>query len=692
MSYRFGIDVGGTFTDFILIDEDTGASQMLKIPSTPEDPSRAVVEGWRRLAASTGVDPAAITRVSHGTTVGTNALLEQRGSRVGLITTAGFREILHLARGQTPPPYGMWITMIKPDPLVDLQDTLELSARIGAGGEEVRPLDETEVRSHLTALLAAGIESLTVSLLNAYVNPAHEQRVRDIAADLAPELPVSLSSDVLREFREYERTLTTVVNAYLKPRIKGYLLNLGHQLAGSGLSTPVNVIRSDGGLMSLEAATERPVHTVLSGPAGGVAGATHLARHAGYDNILSFDMGGTSTDVSIVIDGQPAIERELTVGYYTVRTPALMIHTVGAGGGSIAHVPDLTRALRVGPNSAGADPGPAAYDRGGTEATVTDANAVLGYLPSKLLDGDFFLDHALAREAVSRVGDKLGLNVERSAQGILDIVNENMYSALRLVSIQRGHDPREFALFAFGGAGPLHANALARLLGSWPVIIPPSPGVLCAQGHVATDFRSEVSQTYIRRFDQIDSVMLTRELNALGREANGWLEREGVAPEARSVVYEVGLRYYLQGVEASLPVTLEELTDGLDLLAERHGAHHQQLYGFRLDAVCETVNLRAIALGASGGLSIDESPPASADASAAITAYRPLYINSTWVEAPHYDRSLLMPGNKFQGPAVVNQPDSTVLVLDGHVAKVDPFSNILIWPEGQDCADRVLDA
>lgn len=677
---RLGIDVGGTFTDFTLIDEKTGATQLLKVPSTPGDPSTAVVEGWRRLVDDPDVSPEDVRRVTHGTTVGTNALLEQRGARVGLLTTKGFREILHLARGQTPPPFGMWISMVKPDPLASLEDTREVSARIGADGVEIAPVDDAEVRGQIAELVEAGIESLTVSLLNSYVDPAHEHRIRELAEAVAPDLPISLSSDVLREFREYERTLTTVVNSYLKPRMKGYLSRLGDGLSEARLGAPVNVVRSDGGLMSLQSAIERPVATIVSGPAGGVRGAIEVARRAGFDNFLTFDMGGTSTDVSLVRDGKPMIDRDLTVGPFAVRTPSLMIHTVGAGGGSIAYVPELTGALRVGPRSAGADPGPAAYGRGGSEATVTDANLVLGYLPTSLLDGEFELDLEAARAAVGAVGEAMGLGIEEAAQGILDIANESMYSALRVVSIQRGQDPREFALFAFGGAGPLHANALGRLLGSWPVIIPPSPGVLCAQGHVSTDVRHEIGQTFIRRFDRVASAEVADRLEDLGSEASRWLTSEAIAPDDQRVDYELGVRYFQQGAEVAVQITRDELSNVLDAVAERFGAMHEELFGFRLDAVCEIVNLRAIGSGLSAPLEVPGRELGEEDPADALSDTQPAFIDGGWVDTPHYQRSRLRPGNRVNGPAVITQLDSTVLVLPGHDATVDPYQNILIQP------------
>ena len=418
----------------------------------------------------------------HGTTVATNAILEGKGARVGLVVTEGYRQVLQVARSFVPGGLAGWIIWPKPEPLAALEHTVEVAERVGARGEVLRPLDEDSVRAALAELRRRQVEALTVSLVNSFANPAHERRILELAADELPGVPVSLSSDILPEIREYERTLTTVANSYVRPVVSRYLGNLERELGDRKVGARLHVLRSDGGLMSVEAAKQAPVNMLMSGPAGGVTGALWIAEKAGFDNLLTFDMGGTSTDVALVQQGRPRVGRETAVGDLNVRASSVDVRTVGAGGGSIAHVPELTRALRVGPQSAGAEPGPAAYGRGGAEPTVTDANVVLGYLPPSLLGGEMGLDAAAAEAAVAKVAEAMGLETRRAAAGIVDIVNENMFGALRLVSVQQGYDPREFALVAFGGAGPLHANALGRLLGSWPVIIPPSPGCCAPTG------------------------------------------------------------------------------------------------------------------------------------------------------------------------------------------------------------------
>ena len=472
----------------------------------------------------------------HGTTVTTNAVLEGKGARVGLVTTEGYRQILQVARSYVPGGLAGWIIWPKPEPLAALDDTVEISERIGARGEIVRELDEASAREALGKLKRRTVEAITVSLINAYANPAHERRIRELAKEEAPELPVSLSSEILPEMREYERTITTVANSYVRPTVARYLSSLRRELKSRGVGALLKLLRSDGGLMSFEAAEEAPVNMLLSGPAGGVAGALWVARQAGFDNVLTLDMGGTSTDVCLIEHGEPRVRRETMVGNVAVRVSSLDVRSVGAGGGSIAKVPAVTRALRVGPESAGAEPGPAAYGRGGALPTVTDANVVLGYLPVDLLGGEMKLDRKAAQSAVEKIASALGIGLMEAAAGIIDVVNEHMFGALRLVSVEQGYDPRGFALVAFGGAGPLHANALGALLGCWPVIIPPSPGVLCAYGDATTRLRNEAACTYIRRFSDTSWSDVAETLGALGESAGAALDAEGLPRSARSTV------------------------------------------------------------------------------------------------------------------------------------------------------------
>src|SRR4051812_36665524 len=548
MSYRLGVDVGGTFTDVLLVEEGSGSTWRAKTASTPSDQAVGVLNGIGQVCAAAGIELPEVAQGLHGTTVATNAILEGKGATVGLVTTKGFRQVLQIARSFVPGGLAGWIIWPKPEPLADLENTVEVDERIASDGQVIRPLDDADVRTQLQKLAGRGIQALAVSLINSFADPAHEKRIAELAAEVLPGVPVSLSSDVLPELREYERTLTTVANGYVQPQVQRYIQTLSDKLGEGGITGELAILRSDGGLQSAAGAVAAPVTMLLSGPAGGVTGAVWVAEQCGHRDLITFDMGGTSTDVGLVQDLTPRIGRETSIGDLTVRSASVDVRTVGAGGGSIAHVPALTRALRVGPQSAGADPGPAAYGKGGTEPTVTDANVVLGNLPAELAGGEITLDREASRAAVATIAEAMGLpSPEAAAQGIIDIVNENMFGALRLVSVQQGFDPRDFALVAFGGAGPLHANALGRLTGAWPVIIPPSPGVLCAYGDATTSLRDEAARTYIRRFSELTDAELHGILTELAETAARTLEAEGVPRADHTVSYQVDLRYHGQG-------------------------------------------------------------------------------------------------------------------------------------------------
>lgn len=678
MSYRVGVDVGGTFTDLMLFDESSGRYWRHKTPSTPHDPSVAVLDGITAICQQAEVDPQQIVQIMHGTTVATNVILEGKGARVGLVTTAGFKQILHLARSQTPGPLAGWMIMIKPEPPATLKDTREVPERMSAQGAVIHELDEVAAEATLRELIATGIESLTISLVNSFANPDHERKLKAIAQQIAPELPVTISYEVLPEFREYERALTAAMNAYVKPKVRTYVANLNNQLQTQGVDAKLNILRSDAGLMTAETTEENPVYTLMSGPSGGVAGALHIAVRAGFPNILTFDMGGTSTDVALCM-GEPSIARETVLGYFPVKVPSVDVRSVGAGGGSIAHVPSLTKALRVGPQSAGAVPGPACYSKGGTEPTVTDANVVCGYLPPSILGGAMQLDVDKARAAVQSIADATGLTLEQAAEGILKIVNENMFGALRLVSVQKGYDPREFALMAFGGAGPLHGNALAELMGSYPVIVPPAPGLLCALGDLSADYRDEYARTYIRTVDKVEQEEMVGVLRELGGEARTMLENEQIPADRQEIRYFVDLRYYRQGYEMPISVSEAEFEgDLIPALVQQFNEIHDRTYGFQLDSIVEVVNLRAVGIGRVTKIELPESEPASTDSSSAHAGETQIYRNGEWQPAQLYDRSKLKPGMQVAGPAIVTELDSTTVVLPGHTATVDRYFNLLI--------------
>ncbi len=678
MGYRLGVDVGGTFTDLLLIDEASGQTFRDKVPSTPSDPSQAVINGARGLCERQNIAPQDIDLFLHGTTVATNAMLEKKIAKVGLIVTEGHRHLMQIARSLVPGGLAAWIIWPKPEPMAALQRTIEAPERMDAKGKTVRALDEAEMRKRLETLKASEeVEALTICLMNSYVDGRHEKAVAAICAEIFPDIPISISSDILPEMQEYERALTTVANSAVRPAVARYVGNLEKELEAWGTKAKLNLLRSDGGLMSAEKSAEAPVNLLMSGPAGGVAGAVWVARSANVKNVLTLDMGGTSTDVALIENGAARLQRETSVGDLNVRASSIDVKTVGAGGGSIAFVPELTKALRVGPESAGAVPGPVAYGKGGELPTVTDANVVLGYLPESLLGGSFKLDREGAKKAVQTIADALGIELMDAAAGIIDIVNENMFGALRLVSVQQGYDPREFALMGFGGAGPLHANAMGKLMNSWPVIIPPSPGVLCAYGDATTRQRVETQRSFNEMVQNTTDDELTIYLDSLGAQVKQELEAENVAPGDIELLYEIDIRYAGQAFEIPLSVEPEGLS--IESLIKRFDTEHERLFTFNLDETPhEIVNVRAVALGKSADVAPPVIEKGDTDPSAAKTRDHQLYMDGRMQDAVIYDRALLKAGNRIKGPAIVTEMDSTTLVHSGCEALVDAHGNLII--------------
>ncbi|MCW2574396.1 MAG: Hydantoinase/oxoprolinase [Modestobacter sp.] len=683
MSYRLGVDVGGTFTDVLLVEEGSGQTWRAKTASTPADQAVGVLHGIAQACGEAGIELSEVASVLHGTTVATNAILEGKGATVGLVTTKGFRQVLQIARSFVPGGLAGWIIWPKPEPLADLENTVEVDERLASDGSVVRALDEDDVRAQLAKLAGRDIQALAVCLINSFADPAHERRIAEIAAEVLPGVPVSLSSQVLPELREYERTLTTVANGYVQPQVKRYVHSLSDQLRRGGVAGELAILRSDGGLASAEAAIAAPVTLLLSGPAGGVTGAVWTAEQCGHRDLITFDMGGTSTDVGLVQDLTPRIGRETKVGDLAVRASSVDVRTVGAGGGSIAHVPELTKALRVGPQSAGADPGPAAYGMGGTAPTVTDANVVLGYLPTSLAGGEITLDVEAARAAVGTVADAMGLSLEAAAAGIVDIVNENMLGGVRLVSVQQGFDPRDFALVAFGGAGPLHANALGKLTGAWPVIVPPAPGLLCALGDATTSRRDESARTVLRRFGDLTGSDLVTILRELGDDAGRRLAAQGLPWEDQTIGYQVDVRYHGQGFDIPVTVDPDWLIDpdtALQTIGERFDAEHDRLFSFLLHVDHEMVNARATVTGPRPDVAPVVLPEGDGDPAGALVHDHSIYVGGQRVPAGVYERSKLRAGDVVPGPAIVTEMDSTTLVLPGHAATVHPSGSLLINP------------
>ena len=681
MGYRLGVDVGGTFTDLLLLDDATGGFWRHKTPSTPHDSSEGILNGVNALCAEAGLSPSDIAVFLHGTTVATNAVLEGKGARVGLVTTEGYRQIMQIARSFVPGGLAGWIVWPKPEPMARLEDTVEIKGRMDAHGREVRPIDPDDIRRQLEHLKAQGVEALTVSLINAYLNGDHERRVAEIAREILPDIPLSLSHVVLPEMQEYERTLTTVANAAVRPVVGRYVRNLRDRLKKVEMTGSLSLLRSDGGLMSASKSEEHPVSLLMSGPAGGVTGALWVARNAGLNNILTLDVGGTSTDVALIENGEPRRVRTTEVGHLSVRASSLDVKTVGAGGGSIAYVPELTRALRVGPQSAGAVPGPVAYGKGGVEPTVTDANVVLGYLPENLLGGSFKLDRDSAKAAVQTIADKLGIGLMEAARGIIDIVNENMFGALRMISVQQGYDPRSFALMGFGGAGPLHVNAVARLMGSYPAVSPVSPGVLCALGDATTRMRTETARSLSKRVSETGLEEVTTLLTAMEAQVRTELIADGIPAGSVETAFEIDVRYSGQAFEVPMTITLADLeSGGLGTLTARFDDEHRRLFTFNMDAEHELVNLRATAMGGIVELPAHLLPVGDGDPAQAKLRDHTLWMDGAEQAGAIYDRAKLEAGDVIRGPAIVVEMDSTTLIETRHIGTVDPHGNILITP------------
>ncbi len=674
-----GIDIGGTFTDVVVLNTTTRQLHLTKVASTPRDPAQGFFLGLECALRASGVERSHIARILHGSTVATNAVLEGKGSRIGLLTTQGFRHLLEIGRAYIPGIFTNFMRWEKPERLVPLERVRDVPERLAADGSLVRPLDEAAARAAIAELIQQDIEALAISLLHSYANPVHEQRLGELAREIAPDLYISLSSAVLPEYREYERTMTTVLNAYIMPVVARYLAAIEAGLVERGIHTPVHVMRSDAGVMSLQAACERPVNTVLSGPAGGAKGAAYLAAVAGYPNIVSLDMGGTSTDVCLSIDADPRLSTDTWISHYPVKVPIIDITTIGAGGGSLTFVSSVG-ALRVGPQSAGADPGPACYGRGGELPTVTDANLVLGRMPEHLAGGAITLDVERARKAIAKhIAEPLKLSVEEAAHGIIRIVNEGMLGALRVVSVQRGIDPRDLVLVPFGGAGPVHGAELARLVGIETMLVPPTPGVLSALGFLLADIRNVFTLTRVGLIGQLDLERYNRELAALIDQAQEWLAGEGIAPEARAVEVALDLRY--QGQAYELPISVPPVLDeaALAQAAARFHAEHKARYGFNQPFVpVEIVTLRVTALGRLPKPPLEPAPEEGEDASAAVVAVRPVYFDGGYRETWVYDRSRLRPGNRIEGPALILQADCTTVLHPGQSLRVDGFGNLIV--------------
>lgn len=696
MGYRLGIDIGGTFTDATLIDETTGEMRIGKVSSTPKDPSLGFLEATHRMLRASDISPYQVGYVVHGTTVATNAIIEGKLARTGFITTKGFRDILEIGRQMRPPVAMYDLNFEKPKPMVPRYLCFGVPERLGAQGEVLEPLDEAAVRAVAEQLRKEGVESIAVCLLHSYVNPAHERRVGEILREVYPEALVSLSWEVAPEFREFFRASTTVINASIRPIVASYLQNIEDRLRRDGLQAELLVMQSNGGVLTFGTASDRPVFLVESGPAAGVVAANYLGNALGFKDLISFDMGGTTAKVGMVQDGSPQVTKDYEVGVaahagvgasrgsgYPIRTPVIDLVEIGAGGGSIAWV-DSGGVLRVGPHSAGADPGPACYGKGGTEPTITDANLVLGRLnPEYFLGGEIRLDEERARRAIEeRCALPLGLDLVDAANGIVEIANAAMVNALRLVSVQRGYDPREFVMVAFGGAGPVHANRLAAEMEMPATVIPMSPGITSSLGLLVTDLLHEYSTTMIRRVDLADAAAVEAVFRNLEGQARSVLAREGISAGQMSFTRRVDMRYVGQSYELTvlLPSRPLDQSDFPGILEDFH-REHDRAYGFSApEEPAELVILRLSATGEIAKPSHRELNGVGGPAPAAQKSRRPVYFEEGggYVSCPIYDRYLLGSGVIVQGPAVVEEMDSTTLIHPGYQARVDRFGNLIL--------------
>jgi N-methylhydantoinase A len=681
---RVAVDTGGTFTDFVVLDETSGALEVFKVPSTRGSEAEGIIAGLRGYLGRTGARGADVVFFSHGTTVGTNAILEENGAVTGLLVTDGFRGIYEV--GEQSRPYGATtydLFFERPRPLVPARLTEEVTERVLFDGSVLVELDEQSAREAIRRLVRHGVESVAVAFLFSFRNPAHERRVGELIAQEAPQLNVSLSSEVAPQIREYYRLSTTVVNAYLNPKLEHYIHALGDRLDVEGTNPQQRyIMRSNGGVASFEAAAKRSVQTILSGPAAGVVASSRLVRESGgFENVVTFDMGGTSTDVALIEHGRPVRRMGGKVHGRDVLVPMLDIHTVAAGGGTIAWI-DESGVLQVGPQSAGAQPGPACYGRGGTQPTITDANLVLGFLAhdAPLAGGTLTLDREAAERAIATVAQPLGLDVIACARGIVEIVNVKMQEAIKVVSSNRGYDLRDFHLLAFGGAGPLHAAQIAEELGMRGVLVPAFPGVTSALGLLLSDVRHDYVASQLVRIDQADLARVGAIFEELRGHGEAELLAEGFAPEQLGYELAFDLRYVGQGYD--LTVAIPQIPRSAEELAEtrrRFDQEHAQLTGHSApDEHVEIVNYRLTAVAKVPQASIASPFTQTTDLAGAKIGARTTYLGAQPTPTTLYDRTRLAPGTVVTGPAILMQGDSTTLVGPGHEAHVVALGQIEI--------------
>ncbi|MCI0685920.1 MAG: hydantoinase/oxoprolinase family protein [Sporichthyaceae bacterium] len=679
---RIGIDTGGTFTDVVAFDAATGRLLATKTASTPAEPATAFMAGIAKVLGLLGLDYDAVEAISHGTTVATNQLLEDDIGELGFITTEGFEFVLEIARQAVPDGYGNSYFWVKPPRIVPVHRVSTVPGRLDHAGAEVRPFDTEQAEAVARAFHRRGISTIGVCLLHSYANPAHELAMREVLAREHPQAVVSLSCEVLPEYREYERSMTTLVDAAVKPRIAAYVAGIRDRLDAEREGLPFYVMKSNGGVLSATEVVHQPITTVLSGPAAGALGAALVASVAGYDSVLTLDGGGTSTDVSVIVGGQPSVTTEGQVGRYPTRIPMIDVVTVGAGGGSIAAVsPEGT--LKVGPRSAGADPGPLCYRKGGTEPTVTDACVALGRIPPHLLGGEIPLDVAAAEAGLAALAGQLGMDPDRVADGILEIFAWNQANAIRQVTVKRGLDVREFMLTTFGGSGSLLACRLVDILGLRGVLVPRDPGTVSAFGLLTVDVRNDYVRTRVSRADELDLDATAKAYEELAAQAAAALDREGFGPDAQRLVRSADLRYYGQAFEVRVdaPAGPVDGSFAATVLAAFHDAH-ERLYGYcyrdqSQRHPVEWVNLRVTGIGPITRPALVAAERGDGRLERALIGIRPVRFDE-WADVPSYDRARLAPGDLVAGPAVIEEFGSTVPIHPGFTAAVDDYTNLVV--------------
>lgn len=686
MGYMIGVDVGGTFTDFTVFNTKDKSLFNYKQSSTPEDPSKSIVSGIKNILEKQNIDPSHVTYLAHGTTVATNALIEKKGARIGLLTTEGFKDLMEIGDQKRPSLYNL--LKQKPQSLIPAGLKCGIEERISYNGQIKIPLNEEMLKEAISYLLEQGVEGIAVCTLFSFVNPVHEKRIKEIIGEIAPDLYTTISHDLVREFREFPRMSTTVLNTYLGPIMKNYVKNFQSSVKDTGIDVMPYVTQSNGSIISISETIDSPIKTALSGPSAGAVGAAYIGKLLGIDKIITFDMGGTSADISLIEDGQLKISHERYIEDYPARIPMIDIVAVGAGGGSIAYI-DEGGALKVGPSSAGADPGPACYGKGGKHPTVTDANITLGKLnQKKILGGRMDVDVNLAKEAIyNEVSLESSLNTEDGAAGIISVVNSNMIRAIRVVSVEKGYDAREFTLMAFGGAGPLHACEIARGLGINKVLLPPSPGTLCSLGLLMADTRFDysISNIMIAEEDNIDEV--NKIFSTLTDDGNSMLDIEGIPQDRRKFEYIIDCRYERQNYEIPINISTGNLnSEILNELKDKFHDEHFKLYGYMdKNKDIQMVNYRVGVIGIIDKPDIKRLPIEDTSLPKEMEKRQVRFEESDkYIETNVYNRDQLPVGCKINGPAIVEQMDSTSIIPPGWVACNDPYLNLIVTYEGME--------